>query len=912
MRLSVRLTLVMTTLVVSAVAAVGVLAYYNIGRAVVPAGIQRLADQTRARIGAVDALLNTVRNEVFATRTFPSHQGIVRARHNGGVDPEVGFSEEQWRHHLAEAYAGQMSAKLGIHRYRFIGVADGGRELVRVDRAGPDHGTRIVPPAELERQGDEEFFRRGAALPENEVYLSWARSDRADGQDEASPLPMATFVTPVRTETGELFGLIVLDLDMRPTFERIRAALSEDTRSYIVDASGPYLVNLREGRIVPTSQTRRWQDDFPELAKALGDKNGAAAVLTAPDGQRVAAVVGLITLPGGLRAGVIETAALEKIMAPAAALQSSSLIVALFAAVAAILLSALLSRSLAKPVAQITAAVDGFANSGRLDVPPGLTGETRILAGAFERMVAEISETTSALRSKSEILDKTIASMADAVLVIDGKGRRLFANPPCVALFGERSDVGSESWKRDYQRFRPDGVTPIPDDESPFARARRGESFDNVELAFRRAWETEAAQLAASGRPIHDGNGAFAGAVIVYRNVTALKEAERELRQAQKMDAVGKLTGGVAHDFNNILTVITGGVEILAEGVADRPALKDVAMMVDQAVSRGQELTSQLLSFARKQPLQPRSVDVNALVLDIAKLLRSTLGEQIEIEADPVASLRPALADPSQLGSALINLAINARDAMPRGGKLLLETGNVDLDQAYADQHDEVTAGRYVMLAVSDTGTGIPEAIRDRVFEPFFTTKDVGEGTGLGLSMVYGFVKQSGGHIEVYSEEGHGTTIRLYLPCATAAEQESDGQAVPLMTGGHESLLVVEDDLLVRSYVMTHLAALGYTAHPAETAAEALAMVYDGLKFDLLFTDVMLSGSMNGKQLAEELRKYRPDLKVLFTSGYTDNALVHHGRLEVGARLLEKPYRRADLARMLRLVLDGEVKVVAR
>uniref|UniRef100_Q07V14 histidine kinase n=1 Tax=Rhodopseudomonas palustris (strain BisA53) TaxID=316055 RepID=Q07V14_RHOP5 len=909
MRLSVRLSLAMTTLVLSAVAAVGLLAYYNVGRAVVPASIQRLADQTKARIGAVEALLRTVRNEIVATRTFPAHQGIARARLNGGTDPEEGFSEEKWRRHLAETYAGQMSSKLGLLRYRFIGVADGGRELVRVDRVGADRHPRVVPAAELERRGEEEFFRRGIALPESEIYMSWTRSDPTEGDDDALPAPMATFATPVLTTTGELFGIIVLDLDMRPVFDRIRAALSEGTKSYIIDASGPYLVNLREGRIVPTSHARRWQDDFPELANSLGDKPGTAAVLTAPDGQRVAAVIGFTTLPGGLRAGVIETASLERIMAPAAALQSSVLIVALVAAVAAVLLSVLLARSLAKPVAQITAAVDGFAASGRLDVPANLSGETRILAAAFERMVSEISETTAALRSQSEILNKTIASMADAVLVIDAEGRRLFANPTSVAFFGDVANIESESWKREYQRFRSDGVTPLPEHECPARRACGGERFDNAEFIIRRGTEPQL-QLAASARPIENPDGSFGGAVIVYRNVTKLMETERQLREAQNLQTIGQLTGGVAHDFNNILTVITGGVEILADGVTDRPALKDVALMVDQAVSRGRELTNQLLSFARKQPLRPRSVDVNALVLDIAKLLRSTLGEQIEIEVEPASDLLPALADPSQLGSALINLAINARDAMPGGGKLLLETGIVDLDAAYAAQHSEVVAGCYVMLAVSDTGTGIPAAIRDRVFEPFFTTKDVGEGTGLGLSMVYGFVKQSGGHIEVYSEEGHGTTIRLYLPCADGPELEADDQATHVVPGGHETLLVVEDDLLVRSYVMTHLAALGYKAHPAATAAEALAMVYDGLAFDLLFTDVMLPGNMNGRQLADELRKYRPDLKVLFTSGYTDNALVRHGRLDVGARLLEKPYRRAELARMLRLALEDEVTFV--
>jgi signal transduction histidine kinase/ActR/RegA family two-component response regulator len=544
-------------------------------------------------------------------------------------------------------------------------------------------------------------------------------------------------------------------------------------------------------------------------------------------------------------------------------------------------------------------------------MPSGLSGEPQILAFAFAEVVGKIEETTVALRSKSELLDKTIASMADAVAVIDAEGRRVFANPTCVALFGDAADIGSERWKTKYERYLGDGVTPMPDEQSPSARARRGESFDNVELGIRHAGH-ELVQLTASGRPIANADGTFGGAVIVYRNVTALRETQRQLRQSQKMEAIGQLTGGVAHDLNNTLTVITGGIEMLADGVARQPALAEVAAMVDQAVGRASDITNRLLSFARKQPLQPRSIDVNALLFETTNLLRATLGEQIEIEIEPALDLRPALADPSQLGSALINLAINARDAMRNGGKLLLETGNVDLDQAYAEQHDEVTAGRYVMLAVSDTGTGIPAAIRDRVFEPFFTTKDVGEGTGLGLSMVYGFVKQSGGHIEVYSEEGHGTTVRLYLPCASVPELEGDGIAPPPLQGGRERLLVVEDDLLVRRYVMTHLAALGYTAYSAATAAEAMAMVYDDLEFDLLFTDVVLPGGTDGRQLADTLRKYRPGLKVLFTSGYSESAIIHHGHLDPGVQLLAKPYRRADLARMLRQVLDGKVEVTAK
>jgi CheY-like chemotaxis protein len=325
--------------------------------------------------------------------------------------------------------------------------------------------------------------------------------------------------------------------------------------------------------------------------------------------------------------------------------------------------------------------------------------------------------------------------------------------------------------------------------------------------------------------------------------------------------------------------------------------------MIDEAAMRGAELTQRLLAFARRQPLQPRTTDVNTLIVDAARLLRPTLGEHIEIESAFEEDAWPALVDPSQLINALINLAVNARDAMPEGGKLVLETGNVQLDEHYARIHDEVRPGPYVMIAVSDTGLGIPAAIRDKVFDPFFTTKGSGKGTGLGLSMVYGFVKQSNGHIKIYSEEGHGTTIKIYLPRAGGQVEAAAAQVTVALEGGSETILVVEDDPLVRSYVATQLNSLGYTTLTAANATEALEYI-DGVKsFDLLFTDVIMPGSINGRQLADEAKRRRPSLKVLYTSGYTENAIVHHGRLDPGVLLLPKPYRKSDLARMVRTAL---------
>jgi signal transduction histidine kinase len=379
---------------------------------------------------------------------------------------------------------------------------------------------------------------------------------------------------------------------------------------------------------------------------------------------------------------------------------------------------------------------------------------------------------------------------------------------------------------------------------------------------------------------------------------------EAQVRQAQKMEAIGQLTGGVAHDFNNILTVITGTIEILGDAVKDRPNLVQITDMISAAAARGADLTRHLLAFSRRQPLQPRNTDVNALVIDAARLLRPTLGEQIEIESMLAHDSAPALIDPSQLSTAILNLALNARDAMPDGGKLTLETRNVVLDENYPSMTSEIKPGNYVMIAVSDTGEGIPGNLLDKVFEPFFTTKEVGKGSGLGLSMVYGFVKQSNGHIKIYSEEGHGTTVKLYLPAAAGVPDALAAES-GISGGEHggESILIVEDDALVREYVVTQISRFGYRTMAAGNAAEALALIDGAERFDLLFTDVIMPGGLNGRQLATEALKRRPELKVLYTSGYTENAIVHHGRLDAGVLLLPKPYLSSDLARMIRIAL---------
>jgi PAS domain S-box-containing protein len=533
---------------------------------------------------------------------------------------------------------------------------------------------------------------------------------------------------------------------------------------------------------------------------------------------------------------------------------------------------------------------------------------TQATAQSLEAAVAEHSEHLVAaheeVRRSSTMMESTFRSMAEAVLVIDRNGEVLLSNPAAEKMLRYRPGMNVTKLRALSNVFHADGVTPLTVADLPSTRALRGEEFDDMEFIARPKSEAAQVHLVVSGRPLRDAAGAISGAALVYHDISASRDTERKLQQAQKLEAIGKLTGGVAHDFNNMLTVITGTTETLVAGLKDQPGLRATASLIDQAAQRCAELIEHLLAFARRQPLHPRNVDVNATVSDVAKLLRPTLGEQIEIKTVLDAGAVTAHIDASQLANSVLNMAINARDAMPSGGTLTLLTKMVSHEESGLDSAHEAGPGRYVMIEVSDTGTGMPAHVREKVFEPFFTTKEHGKGSGLGLSMVYGFVTQSGGHIRIDSEEGSGTTIRLYLPPGRG-EVEKAQTSTAAVAGGSETILVVEDDALVRNFVTVQLMALGYAAVAAADGPSALAKLKNGERFDLLFTDVVMPGGMSGRELAVEAEKIRPGMKVLYTSGYTDDTIMHHGRLDPGVLLLQKPYRKGELARMVRQALGG-------
>jgi PAS domain S-box-containing protein len=511
---------------------------------------------------------------------------------------------------------------------------------------------------------------------------------------------------------------------------------------------------------------------------------------------------------------------------------------------------------------------------------------------------------------ESQVVDRTaerdrIWQVSQDLLLVTGlDGVVRSVNPAWERILGWRSEelVGrTTTWLE-----HPDDRERTRAEVAGLAGGGRTDGFENRFRARDGAYRTLSWNATGAGDALF----------CVARDVTAererqaeLQETQERLRQAQKMETVGQLTGGVAHDFNNLLQVVIGNLETIGRALPeDSPRLRRAAQHAMTGARRAATLTHRLLAFARRQPLSPKAIAPNRLVAGMSEILHRTLGETIDIETVFSPSLWRVEADVNGLENVLLNLAVNARDAMPGGGKLTIETANAHLDEDYARRNAEVSAGQYVMISVSDTGVGMDDATLQKAFEPFFTTKDVGKGTGLGLSMVYGYVKQSGGHVKIYSEPGQGTTVRIYLPrlMGETAEEEDVEPRLDPEGSRNETILVCEDDDDVRAYSVESLRELGYRVLEAHDGPSALRLLerQEG-RVDLLFTDVVLPAGMTGAHVAEAARRIRPDLKVLFTTGYARNAIVHHGRLDPGVELITKPFTFADLAARIRDILDA-------
>ena len=505
--------------------------------------------------------------------------------------------------------------------------------------------------------------------------------------------------------------------------------------------------------------------------------------------------------------------------------------------------------------------------------------------------------TDQQLREYQNRLALIVDSSEDAILGKDLDGFITHWNKGAERIYGYTSDeMVGKPISLLVPKDQPDEILGI------MQKIRRGESVEHYE-SVRVTKDGRHLQMSISVSPIRDSAGKIVGASTIARNMTAQKRAEDQLRQAQKMEAIGRLAGGVAHDFNNILGIITACGELLRDRV--EPKAEPYIQNIKTAAERGASLTRQLLAFSRKQVVQPKVLDLNERLKETSKLLRPLMGDDVEIVINPQSSSALVEIDPGQLDQILLNLAVNARDAMPRGGKLILETAAMDFDEAFGAQHPPIAAGKYALLAVSDTGIGMDAATISRIFEPFFTTKELGKGTGLGLATVYGIVRQSGGYIWVYSEPGRGTTFKMYLPSAEdkiGAEADSEAEAVLPKRHG-TAILLVEDDELMRSLTKQMLEEHGYTvleARDGKTALDILASNHAAI--DLMLTDVVMRG-ISGPELSVRLRNSHPDVKLVYMSGYTGELIAEHDVLQPGITLLEKPFTRAALLTTIHTVL---------
>jgi len=525
---------------------------------------------------------------------------------------------------------------------------------------------------------------------------------------------------------------------------------------------------------------------------------------------------------------------------------------------------------------------------------------------SYLRDITERRRAEALAREREEHIRLLLDSTAEAIYGIDTNGHCTFCNPACLRLLGysDSSQLLGKDIHALIHHTRPDGKPYAVEDCCIYQAFRqgRGTHVDDEVL-----WRADGKSFAAEywSYPVRR-EGQLVGAVVTFLDISDRKRLEAQFQQAQKMEAVGHLAGGVAHDFNNLLTIISGYSEILLPGLSPGDPKREMILQIRQAGERAAGLTRQLLAFSRQTVLEPKILDLNELVRENEKMLRRLIGEDVQLATNLDPALAPVKVDPGQIGQVIMNLAVNARDAMPTGGKLTIETGNVQLDETFVAMAPEAKPGRYVVLTATDTGIGMTPEIRAHVFEPFFTTKGPGKGTGLGLATVYGIVQQSSGFITVYSEPGRGTAFKIYFPAADG--RVSTGKSFPGFTSlprGAETILLVEDEDAVRSMVQLVLRQAGYTVLQASRGSGALRLAGEHVgPIHLLITDVVMP-EMGGRELVERLARQRPDIKVLYLSGYTDDAVVRHGVLQAEVAFLQKPFTMAALTNKVREVLDA-------
>ena len=680
--------------------------------------------------------------------------------------------------------------------------------------------------------------------------------------------------------------------------ERLAAELQQTTSSHVSFVrAGPANVWTAFTSTLPPADQRALVESLSRPGASLGDGE-----VTGPAGADFETLA--LRLPASTPTDIRVTLhrSLADAMEPYRTLRAALLLLFAAAACVSVVGGVWVARGVSRPIRELVGAARRIA-AGQYGAVVEMPRRDEIgeLAETFNRMTVAVAEREEQLREGEERFRTMTESAVDAVVTADAKGDIVSWNRGARDAFGYAPEevlgtplarlVPSHLRQTDEhgrERLAPTHVTPALERPVELHGARKDGRVFPIELSLAR-WETR--------------RGAFL--TVIIRDVTERRQLEEQFRQAQKMESIGRLAGGLAHDFNNLLTVIGGHADLLHGRLEPGDPLHRRVGLIQEAAEHAADLTRQLLAFSRKQVLAPQVLDLNVIVCEIEPMLRRLIGEDVDLVTAPARGLGSVKADPAQMKQILLNLAVNARDAMPQGGKLTIETENVELDEHYARLHPDVASGTYVMLAVSDTGIGMAEEIRSRIFEPFFTTKPSGKGTGLGLATVYGIVKQSNGAISVYSEPGLGTTFKVYLPRVRETAETVTAPAPDGGRGGSETILLAEDNEMVRTLTCEILKRQGYTVVEARHGADALdiARRYHG-PIHLLLTDVVMP-EMSGPELVSRLGPIRPQMKIVYMSGYTADAIDHQGMLDEGIEFLPKPVGVDTLVRKVREVLDG-------
>jgi len=887
--LSARLTVAMVALVIVTVAAVGWFTYSNLQKAIVPVEFDRLLVHTRA--AAVD-LANYVRepgNDMLALSGSEVLSGLVRASVNGGTDPESGLSAEMWRGYLAHTFESQLRAKSSYIQLRLIAAAGEGREILRVERSAPDGSIVTVPQPELQAKGQRDYFQRALTLPPGEVYVSPIELNQEHGTIQVPYLPVLRAATPIMTADGDLFGVLVVNLDMRPILERLRSGGQFGNAVRLVNDDGAYLVHPDPQRDFGWELGRPFglSDEFPSLTdEALGDAGGVFPVEDSEGALQAIAIVPA-SISGTLPVKLVQVVPFEDLLQSAKTVGESSLLAGGVAILAATLLAAFMARQMSRPLSQMASAVTALSR-----------GEPATLPVSAPSEIGQVAATLDHYIQRERLFGAAIESSDDAVIIGGLDGTITSWNPAAERMFGYSADeaVGANAAML---------IPPGREEEflSNRERLHRGETIRlPATERLRKSGDKITVSLTVS--PVLAPDGTIAGGCAIERDMTERERLVDRLQQSEKMEAIGNLTGGIAHDFNNLLAVIIGNLDLLTTRVKGDTNSAELAETALQASLRGAELTRQLLAFARRQPLEPQIADVNERLTALVKLLERTLGAKVHIDLALSDGLWAVMIDPGKFDSAIVNLAVNARDAMQEEGTLRIATYNVSIDRDDPYIAVSLAPGRYILVEVSDTGSGMLPEVLNRAFEPFFTTKAQGKGTGLGLSMVFGFVTQSGGLLNAYSEPEQGTTFRLYFPRAEGETVSDDGQtpkaaAIDWGEGGH--ILVVEDNPAVRQVVTRQLQDLGYRVTETSSGNDALRILQRETEIDLVFSDVVMEGGIDGVELAKRIEQEWPKVKVLLTSGYPETLV--RGKNAVSAGILSKPYRKSELAERIAQVM---------